>query len=241
MHFENRLINHLNTLQVAIMLHEKTNEQTHYLCVLYVLRLSTLCRRCNVQSLVRLFLTAIGCGQFMLTCFNATHPQNHLIKIMSKKLTIFVSQDCETKSGRFIVSPRELSVEFVDADAVGIVIGDLVDQFFDVLDVQRRHKRCPYKLNKPINLKVCYEDTALDNVGSSLRDTFEQGVKISGKLAVKNFACFLVDLLTAVAKQKRPKASRPHVADIMSPDYVRTDTMRALCDSNMKQFLSVAQ
>lgn len=160
---------------------------------------------------------------------------------MSKKLTILVSQDCDTKCGRYSVSPRELSVEFIDADAVGVVIGDLVDQFFDVLDVQRRHKRCPFKLNHPIKLQVNYEDTALDSVGTSLRDTFEQGVKIGGKLGVKNFAGFLVDLLTAVAKNKRPKASRPNVVDIMNDNYVRTDTMRALCDSNMKQLLAVAK
>lgn len=176
----------------------------------------------------------------VVSFFDETHPQNQ-IKIMSKNLTIFVSQDCETKNGRFTVSPRELSVDFVDADAVGVVIGDLVDQFFDVLDVQRRHKRCPFKLNHPINLKVCYEDSALDDVGTSLRDTFEQGVKISGKLGVKNFAGFLVDLLTAVAKNKRPKSERPNVVDIMSDEYVRTDTMRALCDSDMKQFLAVAK
>jgi hypothetical protein len=173
--------------------------------------------------------------------FNETHPPTKLKKIMSKKLTIFVSQDCETKSGRFSVSPRELSVEFVDADAVGVVVGDLVDQFFDVLDVQRKHKRCPFKLNHPIKLQVSYEDTSLDSIGSSLRDTFEQGVKIGGKLGVKNFAGFLVDLLTAVAKNKRPKDQRPNVVDIMKGDYVRTDTMRALCDASMEQFLSVAQ
>lgn len=160
---------------------------------------------------------------------------------MSKKLTLFVSQDCETKNGRFIVSPRELSVEFVDADAVGVVIGDLVDQFFDVLDVQRRYKRCPYKLNKPINLKVSFEDTALDNVGTALRDTFEEGVRIGGERGIKNFASYLVDMLTAVAKNKRPKTSRPNVVDIVSGDYVRMDNMRALCDSNMKQFLAVAK
>ena len=87
MHFENRLINHPNTLQVAIMLHEKNKQQTHYLCVLYVLRTSTLCRRYNVQSLVLLFLTAIGCGQFMLTIFNDTHPQNQFIKKTNVKKT----------------------------------------------------------------------------------------------------------------------------------------------------------
>jgi hypothetical protein len=170
-----------------------------------------------------------------------THKTNLLKKQMSKKLTLFVSQDCETKNGHYSVSPRELSVEFTDADAVGIVIGDLVDQFFDVLAIQRRHKRCPYKLNRPINLKVCYLDSALDDVGSSLRDEFEQGVKISGNLGVKNFACFLVDLLTAVAKNKRPRTSRPNVTDLMKVDYVRPDTMRSLCDSDMKQFLAVAK
>jgi hypothetical protein len=66
-------------------------------------------------------------------------------------------------------------------------------------------------------------------------------VRISGERGIKNFACYLVDMLTAVAKQKRPKASRPNVVDITSGEYVRTDSMRALCDSTMKQFLSVAQ
>lgn len=157
---------------------------------------------------------------------------------MTKKLTILVSQDCETKHGQYSVSARELSVEFTNEDSVGIVLGDLVEQFFDVLNVQRKYKRSPYKLNKPIQLKVMFEDTNF-SAGAHLKDTFEQGVLISGGTGVKRFAAFLVDLLYAAVKSKRSPQQRQNVTVMLDGNYV-ANCPRTLCDSTMETLLSVA-
>jgi hypothetical protein len=155
---------------------------------------------------------------------------------MTKKLSILVSQDCETKSGRYQVSPREISVEFSNDESVGVIIGTLVDQFFDVLEVQRKYRQSPYKLNKPIKLQVAFESVEL-SCGERFTDTFEQGVRISGEKGIKKFAEFMVDLIAAVVKSKSGK--RVNVKDILDEGYVRV-TPRHVCDSTMGEFMSVA-
>jgi hypothetical protein len=157
---------------------------------------------------------------------------------MTKKLIVSVSQDCETKHGRYSVSAREISVEFSNEDSLGIVVGTLVDQFFDVVDVQRKYKRLPYKLNKPIQLSISFSDdnASFDADAGKLRDQFTQGVRISGKGGIKNFASFMVDLLFAVVKSK--SGTKIDVASILDDNYVRT-TSRSVCDSPMGEFMTI--
>lgn len=151
-----------------------------------------------------------------------------------KKLTLIVSQDCETKQGAYSYSGKKFTVDFDNATTVGKVVGGLVDRFFDFIEVTKKAKQCPYKLSHPIQFNICYQDN--DWLNAKLSDETKIECRISNtrdKNGENRMAVYLVDLLGVIAKSNQDRPDLKQLVD--NKRMSLTDAGRALCDEKMMQ------
>jgi hypothetical protein len=155
-----------------------------------------------------------------------------------KKLTLTVSQDCETKQGQYKVEGKKVEVSFDSSHTVGQIAGAMVDRLFDYIEYTRSRKMCPFKLSHPVQISILYNDN--EWLGAKLTDTSVVNVRISNtvnKKGEQRLANELKDLLGLLMKKNVASPTLQDIADTgrMSVN----DAGRVLCDMTMNKAITL--
>lgn len=155
-----------------------------------------------------------------------------------KKLTLSVSQDCETKQGHYSIEGKKIEVTFDSSHTVGQVVGGMIDRLFDYLEYTRSRKMCPFKLSHPVQFRILYNDN--DWIGTTLTDSTVVESKISNTVNRKGeqrLANDLKDLLGLILKKN---SQRPELVEILDNGRVSVnDAGRKMCDLKMSYALGL--
>lgn len=155
-----------------------------------------------------------------------------------KKLTLTVSQDCETKQGQYTIEGKKVEVMFDSSHTVGQIAGAMIDRLFDYIDYTRSRKMCPFKLSHPVQISILYNDNQW--LGANLTDTSVVNVRLSNtvnKKGEQRLANELKDLLGLLMKKN---VASPTLQDIVDSGRMSVnDAGRAMCDMKMSQAVSL--
>lgn len=131
-----------------------------------------------------------------------------------KKLTLTVSQDCETKQGQHKVEGKKIEVQFDSSHTVGQVTGAMIDRLFDYIEYTRAHKMCPFKLSHPVQVSILYNDN--EWLGSKLTDKSVVDVRLSNtstKKGEQRLAAELKGLLGILLKNNSDRPGLEEIAE----------------------------
>jgi hypothetical protein len=155
-----------------------------------------------------------------------------------KKLTLTVSQDCETKQGQYTIEGKKVEVTFDSSHTVGQIAGSMVDRLFDYIEYTRSRKMCPFKLSHPVQISILYNDN--EWLGANLTDKSVVDVRLSNtvnKKGEQRLASELKDLLGLLMKKNITSPTLQDIADTgrMSVN----DAGRVMCDMTMTKAVSL--
>lgn len=161
-------------------------------------------------------------------------PINKTMSI--KKLTLTISQDCETKQGQHKIEGKKVTVQFDSSMTVGQVVGAMVDRLFDYIEFAKRRKMLPFKLNHPIQFSILYQDN--DWLRSKLTDISVIESRISNTINKKGEQRLANDLKELLGLIMKDSMDRRDLLTIADDGRLSVDAAgRLMCDTKMSKVL----